>query len=192
MKIYFHREASASIMDAKNITKYLKQAGVDLLSDQSAKAKQNNVVAVQPLEKVNALIVQAKKLDAQSGYLIALALTQNKHVLCLLPQNTRLDASMDELKNNSKYLSIQFYDEKNLPDKIFDFLKFFDKSSFNDVVNIKYTLRLSSRISDYLDWKSKTENMPKADWLRDKIKDMMKLDKEYNDFLKNKFDLEKK
>ena len=53
--------------------------------------------------------------------------------------------------------------------------------------NIKYTLRISRRISDYLNWKSKKVDMPKADWLRNKIKDVIERDDDYQQYLQDRY-----
>lgn len=178
MKVYFHLENSADVLDSKDIIKYLKQASVELI---------NTSQDGQVLDKVDALIVQAKQLDAQSGYMVAMALTQNKQVLCLLPENTRLDNSMDKLKKDSKLLHIKFYNSHNLQQHIFDFIKLFDDANFSNAVNIKYTLRLSHRIATYLNWKAEQTGVKKADWLREQVSDIMEKDQEYKEYLKNKF-----
>ncbi|MBT7228448.1 hypothetical protein HN859_02960, partial [Candidatus Parcubacteria bacterium] len=90
-------------------------------------------------------------------------------------------------KNFNKRLKIEFYQNTDLKQKIFDFLKTLDKGDIRDLFNIKYTLRISRRISDYLNWKSKKVDMPKADWLRNKIKDVIERDDDYQQYLQDRY-----
>ena len=91
----------------------------------------------------------------------------------------------------SKRLKIIFYTSESLEKDIIDWMQILDKDSVRDLVNIKYTLRVSSKISEYLNWKAKQLKMRKADWLRQQIKDMIEKDKEYQEFLGKKFSIDR-
>ena len=62
-----------------------------------------------------------------------------------------------------------------------------DNDSIRNLFNIKYTLRISGKIADYLNWKADNKNVKKADWIRDQIQQIMQDDAAYQEFLKNKF-----
>ena len=183
MKIYFYNNKEEQ---AKKVNTYLKQVGVEVMTDTAGQKAEGDIA----LNKADALLVLVNSLDAQAGYLIALALSQNKDVLCLLPEGKSLDATLKNLQkdnNFAKKLNIEFYQEDNLIEKISSFLQSFAKDDIKELFNIKYTLRVSNKINDYLNWKSKQKGVRKADWLRDKIKDIIEEDKEYQEFIKNKF-----
>ncbi len=187
MKIYFYTSSINS--QSKDIIKYIKRIGFDL----STNITEGNIQD-QSLDKIDTLVVQGQKLDGKSGYLIALSLSQNKEVLVLLPKGNKPDSTLYDLqqdKNFSKRLKIIFYTSESLEKDIIDWMQILDKDSVRDLVNIKYTLRVSSKISEYLNWKAKQLKMRKADWLRQQIKDMIEKDKEYQEFLGKKFSIDR-
>jgi len=182
MKIYFYTNQEINNPQAKEIVSHLRRADITVVSSLSSTG--------QALEKFDAFVFQGEKFDDKVGYLIALALAQSKAVLCLLPIGAKLEEALATLKGNknlSKYLFIEFYDKDNLNVKLANFLQKLDREIVRDLFNIKYTLRVSNKINDYLNWKAKKLTVNKADWLRDKIKDIITNDADYQDFLKNKF-----
>ena len=142
------------------------------------------------MDKVDAFVFQGDKLDTKASYLIALVLAQNKEVLCLVPDGDKLDSSWQDLEADSKLakkIHIELYDETSLKEKVLSFLKIIDNDSIRNLFNIKYTLRISGKIADYLNWKADQKNVKKADWIRDRIQQIIKEDEVYQEFLKNKF-----
>lgn len=187
MKIYFYTNNYTEDNDAKVIKTYLKKSGVEVFSNTD---NFSGDLEKPPLEKVEAFIFQGKKLDTRASYLTALVLAQNKEVLCLLPEGTKSEESLDDLRADSKLakkINIEFYDDGNLKDKLLNFLKAIDNNSIRNLFNIKYTLRISSKIAEYLNWKAKDKGAKKADWLRDQIQNIMDEDQEYQKFIKDKF-----
>jgi hypothetical protein len=187
MKIYFY--TSNNDDQSKDIIKYIKRIDFDLSTNITEGSTQD-----QSLDKIDALVVQGKKLDSKSGYLIALSLSQNKEVLVLLPKGSKADNTLHDLqqdKNFIKKLKVIFYTPESLAKDVIDWMQILDKDSVRDLVNIKYTLRVSSKISDYLNWKSKQLKMRKADWLRQQIKNMIEQDKKYQEFSEKKFSIDK-
>lgn len=183
MNIYFYTNNNDD--QAKDIVKYIKRIGFAVFTNIS-----EGNIKDKSLDKIDALVVHGHKFDSKTGYLIALSLSQNKEVLVLLPQGSKVDSTLHDLqqdKNFIKKLKVVFYKQENLEKSIIDWLQILDKDSVRDLVNIKYTLRVSSKISEYLNWKSKQLKMRKADWLRQEIKEMMEQDKEYQKFLEKKF-----
>lgn len=185
MKIYFYSNQYLNNQNAKDIVLYLKKAGAEVLSNLQPSGSGNP-----SLDKVDAFVFQGDKLDTKASYLIALVLAQNKEVLCLLPQGAKLDASLKDLEADSKLaqkIHIELYDELNLKEKVLAFLQIIDNDSIRNLFNIKYTLRISGKIADYLNWKADNKNVKKADWIRDQIQEIMQDDLAYQEFLKKKF-----
>lgn len=185
MKIYFYSNQYLNNQNAKDIVLYLKKAGAEVLSNLQPAGSGNP-----SLDKVDAFVFQGEKLDTKASYLIALVLAQNKEVLCLLPQGAKLDPSLKDLEADSKLaqkIHIELYEEFNLKEKVLAFLQIIDNDSIRNLFNIKYTLRISGKIADYLNWKADNKNVKKADWIRDQIQEIMQDDVAYQEFLKKKF-----
>lgn len=183
MRVYFYTNQEIKENETKEIVNYLRRADIEVISSLTN-------ISDQPLAKVDAFIFRGKKLDTKANYLLALALAQNKQSLCLLPKEAVIDEALEILRNNkslSKSLHIELCSESEIKDKLSVFLSKLDKETVRDLFDIKYTLRVSSRINDYLNWKSKQENIKKADWIRNKIQAFIKDDQKYQDFLQDKF-----
>ncbi|PWB39080.1 MAG: hypothetical protein C3F02_00465 [Parcubacteria group bacterium] len=191
MKIFFYNTKDC-VLEARNAEKYLRNLGATVWNQSvtvNGDAKADNV-----LGQVEAVIVLGKKLDAQAGYMIALGLSQNKPVLYLLPEGSELDPAIKNLgpdKNVSGRLTISHFLVTDLEQKLADFLEKLDTSGLAEYFNIKYTLRVSRKLSDYLNWKAEHSQTKKADWIRDFIKELMEADAEYQKYLKNKFKVKK-
>lgn len=186
MKIYFYTSLPTENPDVVSALSYLKKTGVDLVGNVISESSE-------AVEDVDGLIIFGRSFDTRSGYLAALSLAQRKDVLILLASGAVLDESLAALqkdKSFAKKLRI-FYYKKDLVDRLKDFILSLDTSTLREMTNIKYTLRLSPKISDYLNWKGERIDMPKADWLRDKIKEVMEGDTEYKKYLDDKFRIEK-
>src|SRR3989339_103253 len=188
MKIYFYSNQFLNNKDARDIITHFKKIGVEVSSNlDSTKATGTEGMS---LDKVDALVFQGEKLDTKASYLIALVLAQNKEVLCLLPHGAKPDSSLQDLGTDSKLakkIHIELYDQENLKEKVLAFLKIIDSGDIRNLFSIKYTLRLSGKIADYLNWKADRQNIKKADWLRDQIQQIMQEDEQYSEFIKNKF-----
>ena len=188
MKIYFYSNQYLNNQDAKETMLYFKKAGADVLNNLSPSGEGS--VDRGSLDRVDAFVFQGEKLDTKASYLIALVLAQNKEVLCLLPRGAKLDSSLKDLETDSKLakkIHIELYEKTSLKEKVLDFLKVIDNGSIRNLFNIKYTLRISGKIADYLNWKADKQNIKKADWIRDQIQRIVQEDEEYQEFLKNKF-----
>ena len=186
MKIYFYSNQRDSA-ETKAINSYLKKLGLEILGDESSQAAGSGE---NTLHKIDALVVEAKKLDAQAGYLIALSLSLGKDVLCLLPQGKEADEALLTLQKDKtlvKKLHLAYYQSTDLANVLSDFLESLDNADLNELFNIKYTLRVSRRINDYLNWKTGQVARPKADWLRDQIKGILDSDQGYQNYLKGKY-----
>jgi len=93
--------------------------------------------------------------------------------------------------NFAKKLHVIFYQPADLQEKILNFLRLLDQDNLRDLFNIKYTLRVSRKINDYLNWKADKLSVRKADWLRDRIQDIIKDDSGYQKHLAEKYKLNK-
>lgn len=183
MMIYFYSNGSPE--ESKNILHYFKKAKIEVLSNL------NKTKSAESLAEIEALVIFGD-LDDQASYFMALALSQNKAVL-FLPAQAKYN--VNQLKNwlsspNFKEkITVKVWQAKTGFGDLANFLQTLDKDSGRDMIHLKYTLRISPKISDYLIWKSKDVNKRKADMIREIILQMMAEDKVYHKFLQEKFKL---
>lgn len=139
------------------------------------------------LERMDALVIEGSRSVPESGYLIAIALTHQKPILYLVEKGKPLNKNLLHLqqdKTSSKFLTLANYTEKNLGSVIAEFLEQVEKGEGREVPTIKFTLRITSRIERYLQWKTHNTKISKADFLRNKIEDLIDADDEYQKFIK--------
>jgi hypothetical protein len=55
-----------------------------------------------------------------------------------------------------------------------------------EIPRIKFTLRITPTIDEYLDWKSQEVKLKKADFLRDEIDQLIAKDAEFQKYLERK------
>lgn len=187
MNIYFY--IVNPDQTSKDIGHYLKKVGMVVSSNFDNPYQQKNNLQFQSLDKIDLLLVYGQKIDQQGSYLLAATLSQGKKVLCLLPQETKIDESLKNLQSDkilAKKLKILFF-EKDWKSALAEYFQGIDQSEVKELFNIKYTLRVSRKISDYLNWKNKNIGANKADWIRERIQEIMDSDQKYQEYLKNRF-----
>lgn len=188
MEVYFYSNKNLDSHLSKDLISYLGKLHIAVNSNLLPSEDSSN-----SLEKSDVVILHDEKIDSKFSYLIASALAYNKKILCIFPKGAKLQTDFEDLVNThdlSKKVDMQFY-ENDLVYQVAQFLKLLDAVDTKETFNIKFTLRISKKLADYMNWKSAHRNIKKADWLRHKIEQMMKNDEEYNDFLKNRFDVKK-
>lgn len=183
MLIYFYSQLKNEV--SRGVLQYLKRANVDVYSNLDAQ-KSTDI----SLAEASALVVYDKSLAEESSYFVALALSENKPVLFLTDSKGVKSKSLKNLQDNKNFnnkIQIHACDKKNLNHLLLKFLQQLDQDSGRDIANIKYTLRVSPKMSDYLTWKAEQEAMPKADWLRMLIAQELEHDQAYQQFLQKKY-----
>ena len=183
MVVYFYSQNQDEI--GKHIFQRLRKIRIDVFSNLSA-TKPTDA----SLNEADALLIYSTTLDEESSYFVALAMSENKPVLFLTDNQGIKSKTLKTLKKNKNFLDkmeISQCDLQSVDELIINFLQKLDQNSVRDMVSIKYTLRLSPKMSDYLDWKAKQVSMRKADWLRNLINKKIDKDKEYQKFLNIKY-----
>lgn len=139
------------------------------------------------LERMDALVIEGSSYLAESGYLIAIALAHKKPVLYLSDKTRTINKNLMHLKKNkdtAKLLNLEYYTEGNLKKTLTEFLAKVEKGEGREMPNIKFTLRITSRIERYLHWKTHNTKFSKADFLREMIEKMIDEDEDYQKFVK--------
>ena len=176
----------------EKIADQLFASGIAVLSNVSAVSK--NTLPAQEialaekrgevlLDHMHAFIVDGSSPDSQTGYITAYAIFRKKHVLYLLPQKRKADQSLQMLaqnKSSSQFLHIRHWTDGTLPRHINDFLRRLSVSAKDsETPTIKFTLRITPSIDQYLSWRAKRSGAKKADFLRQMIGEEMEKDEYY-------------
>lgn len=136
------------------------------------------------LDKMDAFIIDGSSGDSEIGYIVAYALFRKKHVLYLLPSGKDLDPALDHLssrKEISPFFHLRHWTPQVLINHARDFIKLLSlEAGESEVPSIKFTLRITPKIDQYLTFRAKRSNAKKADFLRDLIEDEIKKDKFFN------------
>lgn len=193
MHIYFYNNSSDTDQNSQQILQYLRRVGATVISETSTKKASSDATSL-PMDKVDALVIYGQRLDAQGGYWLAWAVSKNKDILCLLPTGAKIDQALEHLlvdKTVAKKLRLERYQSKDALEKVASFLESLGQENLAELYNIKYTLRLSRKINEYLDWKSVSTKIDKATLLRQQIQGLMDNDKEWQSYLATKFKIKK-
>ncbi|MBI4121808.1 MAG: hypothetical protein HY461_00595 [Parcubacteria group bacterium] len=133
----------------------------------------------------DAALLGAGGSDAQSTYLIALTLAKQKPVIYLLAKGRRLHPSVDHLLTDEScknLVRIVTYTAATLEHDVARAIAAIEDKELDELPSIKFTLRITSSMERYLQWKSKQTGMSKADFLRQRIqKEIIEKDTEYRD-----------
>lgn len=138
------------------------------------------------LEKMDALIIEGTKPVSEGAYLIAIALTHKKPILYLSQKGKQISKNLIHLKkdkNTSQFLYLENYTDQTLITIIQNFLQRAERGEGREIPNIKFTLRITSRIERYLHWKTHNTKISKADFLRETIDDIIDDDEDYSKFV---------
>ena len=143
------------------------------------------------IERVDALVIEGTKNLIESGYLIALALAHKKPILYLIEKGKVADRNLIYLqKGVSSLLRLKNYSDNDLEKIVTEFVEFAERGAGKELPNIKFTLRITSKIERYLRWRTHNTKLTKADYLRNLLEDLIDKDEEYKKFIRHHDDLE--
>ncbi len=133
-------------------------------------------------DTIKAVICEMSEPEQETLYSLAMGLMQKKPVLYLYQGKTAgkefLRTNLD--KSQRDQLTIASYSADDLDGHVGHFLTGVEANPEpGDIPNIKFTLRITKRIEQYLAWRTHNLPMSKADFLRNMIQEMMASDDEY-------------
>ena len=182
MKVYFYAPDGKQSQTADNV-----RAALDILGRSGVEAitKDRPVEQAFPdtyrqierrgesfLDYVDAIIIEGSEADSEVGYLLAYAIAQKKPALLLLRKgmaNRNPLASFGQ--RLPKNLTMRFYRSETLEQQLVSFLRQLGEIEYQEVPSIKFTLRITPQIEQYLSWKTHNTKITKADFLRALILD---------------------
>ncbi len=189
MKIFF--QANLTVPEElkqrfQKIINILEKNGVNYFSNLQPEKFAKAEIFI--FNQINAVIIEGSKLNPESSYILALALSQKKPILYLVAKGTLLEEEIKKLTNDKKLANcfyFHFYNENNLEKILSDFIDLIGAGDVRrEVANIKFTLRLTPRMERYLAWKVTHTKMKKADYLRVLLNQLIENDEEYKNYLK--------
>ncbi len=197
MRIYF---AADNLAQEKLQTRFsriidvLSRAGVLVMSNlanknltgfSGADLEKINQSGETMLSKMDGLVVEGTQPIAESGYLIAFALTHRKPILYIVEKGRTIDPNLVHLKKDKSIghlLALEHYTESGLDELLVNFIQTIERGG-RELPKIKFTLRVTSRIERYLHWKTHNTKLTKADFLREMIEEMIENDTEYQRYV---------
>jgi predicted DNA-binding protein len=178
------------------IQRFLKQAGVSLSSNtQTPEAdldpEESRLVESRGgtlLDIMDGILIEGSTADPEVGYLLAYAIAQKKPTLFLSERGSsgrQILRYLDE-KKIPKVCQIRTYASKTLEWTLTEFLKTIDSRDIKEIPRIKFTLRITPTIEEFLEWKTRNTKKKKADYLREEIDRIIATDKDFQEYLERK------
>lgn len=139
-----------------------------------------------PLERVQAIIIEGSEPDPEVGYLLAYAIAQKKPAL-LLTLKGHVRQNPLETFGKAHRIPATLQQAHYLPataeKALLPFLQRLDAIPYMQIPSIKFTLRITDEIEEYLHWKTHNTKLSKADYLRKTIQeDIMGNDEAYKKY----------
>jgi len=140
------------------------------------------------LDAMHAVIIEGTTPDPQAGYLLAYALAERKPLLYLYERGEAAPEVLRymNLKDVPKHIMIATYRPETLEATVTQFLGTLGQVKVREVPRIKFTLRLTSSIDEYLDYKTRNTKASKADYLREEIERQIERDEQYQHYRKKR------
>lgn len=140
------------------------------------------------LDAMQAIIVEGSSQDPQTGYLLAYALAEKRPLLYLY---TRGDVAPDVLRYMNvrdipKFVTIATYRPETLRTTVGQFLGRIGDVKVREVPRIKFTLRLTDTLDQFLDFRVRNTKKTKADFLREHLDREADRDEEFQRYLKKR------
>lgn len=189
MKIYIISDRSNEEinLDNQTICKHLKQSGYKVDTSLINSSSKEDALDIEDtfnrnmnsIKKCDLLIAQSTNLSSGVGFMIATALSLKKPVLVLSKEIISHKSSKTLKGAKNRYLVYKSYNNENITRKLDEFLK-----EVRGIIDTKFILILPPEIERFLQWKSDTDNLHKAQIVRESVEDSIKKDREYQNYLK--------
>jgi len=194
MHVYFYapptkqsdlRQAYRLIKDALGLTDIYVSTNTELEEVQvsaevMADSREHDVPL---LEQMDAFIIEGTSNDPEIGYLLAHAIALKKPALYLYQRGT-VPQVFSRLRQRElpSYIKVIAYDREKLAVAIPHFLKSIEGITIREVPRIKFTLRVTASIEEYLHFKTHNTKLSKADYLRERIDAVMEKDEDWQEY----------
>ncbi len=152
---------------------------VQVSAELLAETKQSNVPL---LERMDAFIIEGTTSDPEVGFLLAHAIALRKPTLYLYQRGTvpQVFSHLSQ-KELPKYIKTVAYSDAP-GQAVMDFLRSIDGVKIREVPRLKFTLRITGSIEEYLHFKTHNTKLSKADYLRERIEKQMDEDQDWQTY----------
>lgn len=139
------------------------------------------------LEHMDAFIIEGTSSDPEIGFLLAHAIALKKPALYLYRRGTvpQIFSRLSQ-RELPAYVKVQAYDNDKLGPSLLAFLKSIEGVVIREVPRIKFTLRVTNSIEEYLHFKTHNTKLSKADYLRERIEKQMEQDQDWQEYQKKR------
>lgn len=135
------------------------------------------------LEQMDAFLIEGTLSDPEIGFLLAHAIALKKPVLYLYQRGTVPQVfSRLSQRELPTFIKVYAYTPDNIAAAVRTFLSSIEGFHFREVPRLKFTLRITSTIEAYLHFKTHNTKDSKADYLRQRIEDMMAADQAWQEY----------
>lgn len=134
------------------------------------------------LKQADMIIIEATYPGRRQGYEIARGLDERKVVLSLYSEEKGTISTPSLMGNTSKYFSFEAYTKDNIEKLLKDAIQ-----DAKTKLDTKFILIISPEIDRYISWASDQRRLHKAQIVRSAVESMMEEDKEYQEYLENRF-----
>lgn len=168
--------------ETKKIIAIVKQRGFLVLTEENkdrVNFLQHSTEEKDSWNKVQGVILEGSRLEAKLGYLTAYAIAKNKPILYLIQKGNSLDEQLKYLEQEKDNFKIKYYSLKSLEKVITHFLRVNLQGRKIEKAKIKFTLRLTATLEQFLIFKAKQQKTTKAKLVRKFLEKLMGEDKAY-------------
>ncbi len=138
------------------------------------------------LDQVDAIVLEGSTSDMQVGYLLAYAISTGKPCLYLYERKGSAQLFRHlKLTQIPKTVTAVRYNRATVVGAVHSFLRTVSGVEIREAPRIKFTLRITKTIEQYLAFRTANTAFTKADWLRGEIERLMREDPKFRDFLKS-------
>lgn len=187
MRVYFFQLPVATTELSENyrtIVSAMRDAGAFVVSssnENNIDFKKEELEMMQEageilLDKMDCFVIEASKPDQEIGYLLAYAISQKKPLLYLYKKGTPDTVAHGYLtkKNTPDFIRMAAYTQHDLEQIVTEFVEEVGSGKgLKQKPTIKFTLRITPAMEQWLKIKSKKSKKTKADYLREEIEKLM-------------------
>lgn len=194
MHVYFYgpasskhdlRQAYRQIKDVLNqtdlyVSTNTEEEEIQVSAELLAEVKQSNTPL---LERMDAFIIEGTTSDPEVGFLLAHAIALKKPTLYLYQRGT-VPQVFSHLSQRElpAYIKVVAYRGDIVSRSVMDFLHSIEGIKIREVPRLKFTLRVTHSIEEYLHFKTHNTKLSKADYLREQIEKLMTDDQDWQRF----------
>ncbi len=141
------------------------------------------------LDRVDGFVIDVTVMHSEIGYLMAYALLRNKPAICIFQRGTNTQPVFEHVQPRQlKHFMVKAYSQASLEKVLLLFVRKLEATQPGEdsIPNIKFTLRITRAIEQYLHWKTHNTTDSKADYLRELVGRFMEEDERYRRYLVQK------